>query len=341
MTVGGLSRKQCFGLIAVLMIAAHYFYFRVPFVANDYGSYKAEWPLLVDMLISLPLLYYFMFRPTLREFLKAWLGIAAAGVLVGRLLIPAEDKQLWRAIEGYWLLVVVLEVALELYVLMLVLHRVQAAMRLSGNADEAMERTIRGQLGASRFVPFAVFEMRVWYYGLFMRRGERLRFRGEQHFSYDKNDGNVSNQFAFLMVMLFEMPLMHMFLHLALSKPRLAWTLDILSLMSMLYLLAEYRASLWRPISLDYNALLIRNGVLTGDREVAYGLIEAVVRCEDGIRRQRGILRFRQSGRLNVEIRLRENSKLATPFGGEQSVSRIYLSLDHPDAFIDALRQRL
>lgn len=335
--VGALNRKQCFALMVATMIVAHYFFFRVPFAANDYGSYKPEWPLLLDMLVSLPLLYYFMFRPSLKQFLKAWLLIAAAGVLVGRFLIPAESKQLWRAIEGYWLLVLLLEIALDLYLLMLVVRRVQAAMRLSGNADEALETTIRNHF-SKHFAPLALFEMRIWYYGLFMRNGERLRFRGEQHFSYDKNDGNASNQFAFIMVVLFEMPLMHVLLHLVLSKAWLAWTIDILSLASVLYLVAEYRATKWRPVSLDRDALLIRSGVLSSDRAVDYGRIESVVRCRDeGIRRKRGILRYRQFGRLNVEIRLHE----ARGPSSAKPVSRIYLSLDKPDAFIDALRERI
>jgi len=328
---GVLSRKQWFALIVAVTLTAHYFFFRVPFVANDYGRNMAEWPLLADALVSFPLLYYFMFRPSLKQFLMAWLTIATAGVLAGRMLIPEESKQLWRGIDGYWLLLVLAEAALEIYVLVLVVRRVKALLRMSGNVDEALETAIQARFGKRGFAPFALFEMRIWYYGLFMRKGEQLRFRGEQHFSYDKNNGNVSNQFAFIMVLLFELPLSHLMLHLMSVKPWVAWLADILTLWSMLYLVAEYRASQWRPISLDREALLVRNGAFARDREIAYDQIESVVRCNDDIRRQRGILRYRQFGRLNVEVRLRQ--------GGEHS--KIYLSLDKPDAFIDALRQRL
>ena len=338
---GRMSRKHWFSLIVLTVIFAHYCYFRVPFVANDYGRNMAEWPLLGDVLLSIPLLYYFMFRPPLKRFLMAWLGIVAAGLLVGRVLIPDESKYLWRGIESYWLMLVLAESALEIYLLVLVARRVRALLQLSGNADEALATAVRGRFGHSGFAPFALFEMRIWYYALFMRNGEQLRFRGEQHFSYDKNDGNVSNQFAFIMVMLFEIPLSHFMLHLMSVRPWAAWLVDILSLWSMLYLVAEYRASQWRPISLDGDAVLIRNGVFAGDREVPYAMIESVARCGNGIRRQRGILRFRQFGSLNVQIQLRQNSKLANGFGRVRPVSRIYLSLDKPDAFIDALRARI
>lgn len=328
---GALSRKQWFALIVAVTLTAHYFFFRVPFVANDYGRNMAEWPLLADALITFPVLYYFMFRPSLKQFLLAWLAIATVGVLAGRLLIPDESKQLWRSIEGYWLLLVLAEIALELYLMIVLVRRVQALLRLSGNVDEALKSAIYNRFGKSGFAPFAFFEMRIWYYGLFMRKGEQLRFCGEQHFSYDKHDGNVSNQFAFIMMIVFELPLTHFMMHLMSVKPWIAWTADILTLWSMLYLVAEYRASQWRPVSLDRDALLIRCGVFASDREIAYSAIESVGRCNNDIRRQRGILRYRQMGSLNVEIRLHEG----------ESHTKIYLSLDKPDAFIDALRARL
>lgn len=71
-----LSRKQWFALIVAVTLTAHYFFFRVPFVANDDGRNMAEWPLLADALISFPVLYYFMFRPSPKQFLLAWLAIA-------------------------------------------------------------------------------------------------------------------------------------------------------------------------------------------------------------------------------------------------------------------------
>ncbi|MRW89201.1 hypothetical protein GJ699_04315 [Duganella sp. FT80W] len=330
---GGMSRKYWFALIVSLILMAHYFYFRVPFVANEYGRNMAEWPLLGDVLVSVPMLYYFMFRPSLRQFLAAWAGMVAAGLLAGRLLIPEESKHLWRGIESLWLPIVLAESALEIYLLVLVVRRVKALLRLSGNVDEALETAIHSRFGRGGFAPFALFEMRIWYYGLFMRKGERLRFCGEQHFSYDKNHGNVSNQFAIIMLMLFEMPLSHLMLHLMSAKQWVSWVADILTLWGMLYLVAEYRASQWRPVSLDRDALLIRNGVLSRDRVIAYDVIESVVRCADNVRRRRGILRFRQMGSLNVEIRLRD--------GGMRPITHIYLSLDKPDAFIDALRARL
>lgn len=336
-----INRKSLFGLIVLLAMAGHYALLRVPFVGDDFGRDTPEWPLLADLLVTFPLLYYFMFRPSLKAFLMKWLGFVVLGMWFGSLVIPGESKVIWRGVESLWPALVVLQAALELYLLVFLVRKMRAMTRLSGNVDEAMEQTIQGRLGRGGFAPFALFEARIWYYGLFMRKGGRLRFRGEQHFSYDKNEGNASNQVAVIMLLLFEMPLSHLLLHLVAVNPLLAWIVDGLTLWSLLYLVAEYRATHWRPVSLDADALLIRYGVFAADRVVPYAMVESISRRSGYVPRERGVLRFRQFGGANVEIRLRPGSRLAGFGGRERAVTRICIGLDKPDAFIDALRARL
>lgn len=339
--VAGINRKSVFGAIVLLAMAGHYVLLRVPTAVNDYGRDIAEWPLLADLLMTFPLLYYFMFRPAPKAFLLRWLGFAALGMWFGSLVIPAEGKVVWRGVESLWPVYVALQGALELYLLVFLVRKMRALARLDGNVDDAMARTIRGRLGRGAAGWFALFEARIWYYGLFMRDGARLRFRGERHFSYDKNEGNASNQIAVIMLIVFELPLSHLLLHLVAVNPVLAWIVDGLTLWSLLYLVAEYRATHWRPVSLDGDALLIRYGVFAADRVVAYGLIESIARRGGPLPRERGVLRLRQSGGANVEIRLRPGARLAGFGGREQAVTRICLGLDQPDAFIDAVRAKI
>ena len=248
---------------------------------------------------------------------------------------------IWRGVESLWPVYVALQAALELYVLVFLVRKMRALTRISGDVDEAMEQTIQGRLGRGAAGWFALFEARIWYYGLFLRRGAELRFRGEQHFSYDNNEGNASNQIALIMLLLFEMPLSHLLLHLVAVNAVLAWVVDGLTLWSLLYLVAEYRATHWRPVSLDSDALLIRYGVFATDRVVPYGMMESIARRSGHVPRERGVLRFRQSGGANVELRLRPGSRLAGFGGCAQEVTRICIGIDKPDAFIDAVRAKL
>jgi len=326
---GAITRKHWFVLATASVLASYYCYFRTPLAVNANGADPAVWPYLIDVLFSVPLLYFILFRPGRKQMLTAWLGIASLGMLAGRWINPAQE----HAYGQYSLLLIAIEVGLELLLVGVLIQQCRQQLQHHADADDAMARIFTSK-------PM-LFEARIWYYALFLRDGNRLRFRGEQHFRYDQNHGNASNQFAWIMVMLFEMPISHFLLHLWLGNSWQAWTIDLLNLWGLLYFLAEYRATRWRPISLDHDALLIRTGVLAPDRMVPLPMIASVSRCEDGIRRQRGVIRCRQSGSLNVRITLQADSQLPDMFGRNRPVSDIYLSLDTPAVFVDTLRARL
>lgn len=329
-----------FALVVMMVMAAQYAYFRLPSIANDYGNDMAEWPLVVDLLVTLPLLYCFIFRPTPKAFAVRCLGILSLGTLFGSMVIPDGSKHIWRMLESAWPVLATGMGVLEVCVLIFVARRIRALTRKDGDVDTAMQTVLYDRFGRSGLGPLAWFEARIWYYGVLLRKSAQLRYRGEQHFSYHQHEGNASNQCGFIMIILFEMPLAHWALHL-MASPMVAYIADALSLWTLLYLVAEYRATHRRPVSLDASALLIRCGVFATDRAVPYEAIVAVNRFEGAARRTRGLLRYRQCGRANVEIHLRAGSSLENMLGVPKPVERIVLGLDQPAAFIDALRARL
>ncbi|KQW96407.1 hypothetical protein ASC94_06015 [Massilia sp. Root418] len=79
-----------------------------------------------------------------------------------------------------------------------------------------------------------------------MRNGATLEFDGERDFGYARNGGNSSNQVGFIIAILFELPLMHMLLHFTWS-PTAAIVASALSAWALLYMVADYRATLYRP----------------------------------------------------------------------------------------------
>ncbi|WUR14978.1 hypothetical protein E7V67_007680 [[Empedobacter] haloabium] len=133
-----------------------------------------------------------------------------------------------------------LQIGLEAWLVLALVGRVRALVRTRGNVDEALASELTTRFG--KLAPAFLFEARAWYYGLFLRDGAALRFRGDRHFTYHANQGNASTQAAFIFVLLIELPLVHLLLHFVAPAPWMAWAADGLQLWTLLYLVAEYHA---------------------------------------------------------------------------------------------------
>ena len=111
--------------------------------------------------------------------------------------------------------------------------------------------------------------------------------------------------------------------------------------MGLLYLLADYRAALARPVSLGAAALHVRCGALASDAVVPYAAIAAVARVPHPERRLPGKRYFRHQGMMNVEITLRPGIVLPTLLGNGKLASHMVLGVDDRAKFVEALGARL
>ncbi|WP_462173000.1 hypothetical protein [Pseudoalteromonas xiamenensis] len=85
-------------------------------------------------------------------------------------------------------------------------------------------------------------------------------YNGEQHFTYHQKGGAKSNLLGFILLIAFEMPIMHLVLHFIWS-PLAANIVTLLTIFSLVFFITEYRAFSKRPISLFCNKLFIRYGL--------------------------------------------------------------------------------
>ncbi|AXA91707.1 hypothetical protein [Massilia sp. YMA4] len=334
-----LDRRKTWFIVALLVLAGgHAAFYRVPNILNDHGRAWPEWPLLVDIVVTLPALYWLLLRPALKRLPARLLACCAGGLLFGSAVVPPAAKDLWHTFEDNWLLMPALQIGLEAWLVLALVGRVRALVRTSGNVDEALASELTTRFG--KLAPAFLFEARAWYYGLILRDGAALRFRGDRHFTYHANQGNASTQAAFIFVLLIELPLVHLLLHFVAPAPWMAWAADGLQLWTLLYLIAEYRATRWRPVSLDGATLLLRYGVLAADQAIPLSSIVAIDRCGNDVRRRRGVMRLRQCGALNVALTLQAGMRLPGLLGPLRPVHQIYLGLDDPEGFIAAVRAR-
>lgn len=328
-----LSRYNWFSLFLLSALAGHLALYRLP--ATSLG--QPEWPLLLDLLVTFPVAYLLICRPGWRDWLKRSAAMLMLGLAFGSLAIPHQAKLLWHGIDRFRLLLPALALVAEIGLAVWMLLAIRRLLRSDANTERVMASAIARRFGQGTMGRLMEFEARVWFYSLFMRRAPT--FDGE-HFHTAKAGGNASNQLAWLFVIVFEIPLAHMLLHFVWS-PTAAWVLTALTVWGLVYLLADYRATLVRPVSLEAGALHVRCGALSSDAVIPYADIVGVAHVPHPQRRLPGKRYFRHLGEMNVEITLRQGTQLPRLLGGAKAASHVVLGVDDPDQFLLALRARL
>ena len=326
------QRKYWFALILLAMTASYYFAFQLRAVP--------EWTLLFDFTVTLPLIYWWLYRPGWKKLLMRWVSLAMLAIFIGRHIIPQQSRVLFHVLEDYRYVSLALGAAAEIAVGAFLIYKLSGMLRFSRKADEALKQSMHEMLGQNMYATLALFEARIWYYALFMRKGSTLEFNGNRHFGYARNGGNASNQLGFIIAILFELPLMHMLLHFIWS-PTAAIVASALSAWALLYMVADYRATLYRPVSLANDAILIRCGALAADSAIPYSMVQAVHEVSGAVRRRVGLRRYVQLGAPNVLIELKPGTFLPDLLGRQQALEKVYLSLDQPTEFIKEVRKEL
>ena len=104
-----------------------------------------------------------------------------------------------------------------------------------------------------------------------------------------------------------------------------AGVITILTLMGLVFFIAEHNAVSIRPISILDNKLIIRYGIWN-PVDICFNEMKDICKSEGFIRRSSNARRFNLSGVPNVKIGLRS---------GEE----IYLGVDSPVEFIDEIKR--
>jgi len=333
-------KRSLFLCFAGSVLAANYWII-THYSGLSYGP-TPEWPLAVDLLLMLPAVYLCINRDRLRQALTGAAVIAGFGILAGSLMLPAESKYWWIWLENLRylaLLVLVLTQGTLIGLLILETKRAPDTVNIEVAANAAMQR----RLGASVFSRLLQLEMRMWIYAV-LRKPVRTAFPGTLHFGTHLQNGNASNQQGFLIIVGAEIPVLHGLLVLFGCPAAIAWTITALSLYGFIFLLAEYRASLLRPISVDQQTLYIRHGIL-GDLNVPLAQIESIGAFQGKSTRSTKRLRFFGAGAPNVQIRLRAGTTLPGLFGVSE-IDEILLGVDdvhgfvvHAEAFVEQQRR--
>lgn len=331
-----ISGNQRSALAFLVFVAAVYLgnYAIVQWHLTAASTPIPEWPLAVDFFILLPLIYFILFRPTAKRALLFFIGFVSIGVLVGSFTIPAEDKLIWKQLEqGRWLYLIILVIA-QLSIIAAAVSEIYRN-RHAKNIETAIEQVLSKRVPQGQVLKLLQADARVWTYAL-LRSPTRFQVSPGAFFCA-KHDLNASNQQAFLWLIAVEIPIAHVLIHL--FSPMWAIVISTLSVYGFIFLLAEYRATLFRATTLEQKALHIRHGVL-GDLIVPYQDICSVLPETGRPRRAKHALRFIGTGTANIKLHMKPGTRLETIMGTRE-VEAVYIGLDEPRRFMGELKGRL
>lgn len=327
------GKKIHFLLFAVAVFVGNWLIVR--YLSKTGSSEIPEWPIGFDFLLLIPLLYLWLNRKQGRQAFIGAVALFGLGILLGSWILPDESKSAWLVLEQARFIVLIGIVLTQAILIFLMIREVMAK-KDSHNLDIAVDEAIGHRFGREGVANLMRIEARMWLYAL-LRKPIRHDFPGEQHFYYHLHQGNASNQQAFLILIGAEIPIAHLLLHL--YSPTLALFITATSLYGFIFLLAEYRATLYRPISIAGEKLHIRCGVI-GDQVVIFHDIASVKNCEGRIKRAPKRLRFTGTQHANVQIQLKPETCLDTLFG-KKPIDEIVLAVDNPASFITAIRTKI
>lgn len=325
-------KRRWFLLLVLSVVIGNFFAVRL--YSSSVSIQVPEWPVAVDLLVLLPVAYLLIFRPPFRKALVALLALLLLGILVGSVLVPDESKVLWRQLDDIrWIYLVAL-ICSQAALIGLVLVDIAKA-RNSTNLEQAVHDAIERRTGSGGVSELLKADARVWLY-LFVRKPQRLQFDGMPFYARDF-DSNASSMQAFLILVALEVPIAHVIIHL--FSPAVAVVVTSLSLYGLVFLCADYRATLLRPTTFGSTQLHIRHGVL-GSLTLNYRDIERVAQATGRPRRAVRRMRFVGMGNANTLIVLRDG---ATPLAllGAKELKEIYIGIDDAGRFQEQLKARL
>lgn len=320
--------KENFPFIMFLCImASGYYYYTSSSWINGFGSNKGEWMLFIDTFVTIPLVCFYCFWKDKKLASIKSLAFVGSLILLGSYVIPQAQKHIWLYLENFRYVLIFAFVLIEIISVYTVLLAIKASLNLKQDPDVAIAKPIDKYLNGSPLSSLMQIEARVWIFLLFAKKIKTENFQGNKHFSYHLKDGAESFLLGFIIITLFEMPLMHVLLHFIWS-PYAANIVSLLTLIGLIYMIAEYRSTKRRPISITDNQLIIRYGFLN-PLHIDLDEIEWVKINKKTITKSQSIKRYNLFGIPNIKIKLKDSNI--------RKYHSIYLGLDNPGIFIQSL----
>ncbi|MGH7587123.1 MAG: hypothetical protein ACRELU_00865 [Gemmatimonadota bacterium] len=290
--------------------------------------------LTLDMVVIVPLAFYLLVVRRRNVPIITLIPVFVLSVVAASRVLPADHQGTLRVAE-------VLAVPLELGLIGWIVWRARTALR-KGRGDKGadpLEQFRRAALELTRNDRAAAMiatEIAVLYYAFGAWRARPHAPAGTSAFSHHRRSGHAGIVLVFLLVMLVEGFAVHLLL---LQWSALAaWIFTIGTVYGALWLIADYRATVLRPILVSDEGILVRAGFRC-TMHVPHGRIADVGRRKPAT--GKGIANLTLLGNPTFWLILSEPMPAQGPYGFRRLVNTIGIQPDMTEDFGRVLDSRL
>jgi membrane protein YdbS with pleckstrin-like domain len=342
-------RLLLYVVLASLILATNFILYRTPvFGPVPEGAVIGS---LLDMLIILPLLTYFMIIR--KRYSLKYMGVVIfAGFAASYFIVPQQHladypflPYLLIVSEGAFLL-------FELYIAYTVITRLPRLLKEYRNLASRnsfflfnIRKAVETSLPDSIAAKVLVTEFSMFHYSLFSWK-KKVKIDHGKAFTYHKKTSVNAVYIMIIHAIAIESIGLHYFLHS--WNAVVSYILLFLNIYGILFMLAELQATRLTPFLLTEDHLLLQTGFsssmhlpLSNIKEINhYGGPEKFNRNE-----QKGLLDARVPDLIQekpmFEILLHEPQDVHLIYGMKRKVNRIVLNVDEPDVFYHELQRSL
>lgn len=211
----------------------------------------------IDLVVGVPLAFYFLVVRPRRLSVVALVPVVVGGVLAASQLLPVDQQTALHAIA---LLLIPVEVGVIVWIGWRALHAVRQSR--SDATTDPLQRLHSIAFDVTRNRRAAAIlasEIAVYYYALGAWRASPNAPPGATPFTHYRRGAHASLVGGFILVMAVEGIAVHLLV--APWNPVVAWILTIGTIYGALWLVADYRATVLRPILVSEEQVLVRAGL--------------------------------------------------------------------------------
>jgi len=291
----------------------------------------------VDILITTPLIYYFLIRNT-KVPKTTVVPILIIGITLGSYFMPSEE-QYYLSLFKFWVLPIV-----EITLLTFIIFKVQNAIRkFKAHKTDTLDffdalQNACSEIFPKRLVIPIATEVGVIYYGFINWRTRKLDIN---EFTYHKKSSSIAIFLALILIIVGETVGVHFLL--AKLSGLAAWILTGLSAYTVVQVLGFAKSISKRPISLEDKEVALRYGIINEAR-ILYTNIESIELSTKELGKSKQVKDLSPLGDTvghNVIISLKTESVLTGLYGIRKKFKVISFHLDEPERFKEMVDDKL